>query len=243
MLTVPILLASTILTAGGVDGPIDFAAVPRAISKLPELESDTPLYGLFLFGDKGDTPVWAVLDRSASSRVYDRLYLDLDADGNLTDAGESFAGEPSGGERVVFEIGEYREPRRKDVVHKEWTITWASKRVSYRMLWRGEKRTMGAYGPTSKDYGNFGRTLKAAPILVPGYDLPFQFEHWMSGTLTRGKSKSFKVFVGNRGSAKGQFSTVDDKFLPTTEYVLATLIYTDTSGKEQRFQTKLEERC
>ena len=106
-----------------------------------------------------------------------------------------------------------------------------------------ECRTRGAYGPTPEDYGNFGRTLKAAPILVPGYDLPFQFEHWMSGTLQRGRSKDFKVFVGNRGSAKGQFSTVDDKFLPKREYVLATLIYTDTSGREQRYEAKLEERC
>jgi len=243
MLAAPILLALSIPAAGGGPGPIDFAAVPRAIATLPELGSDAPLYGLFLFGVKGETRVWAVLDRPAAGGAYDRLYLDLDADGDLTDAGESFAGEREAEERVVFEIGEYREPGREGVVHAEWTITWAPKRVSYKMLWRGEKRTMGAFGPTPDDYGDFGRSLAEAPILVPGYDLPFQFEHWMSGTLEPGETKDFKVFVGNRGSAKGQFSTVDDKFLPKDEYVLATLIYTDERGREQRYEAKLKERC
>src|SRR5262245_12231038 len=74
-------------------GPIDFATVPRAIAKLPKLEAKEPLYGLFLFGPKGETRVWAVLDKSrADAPAYDVLHLDLNANGDLTDEGECFKG-------------------------------------------------------------------------------------------------------------------------------------------------------
>jgi hypothetical protein len=53
-------------------GPIDFAAVPRTIGKLPDFHAAKPLYGLFLFGAKGETRVWAVLDKTrADAPAYD----------------------------------------------------------------------------------------------------------------------------------------------------------------------------
>ncbi|MHC4848464.1 MAG: hypothetical protein ACYTEG_08420, partial [Planctomycetota bacterium] len=57
--------------------PIDFDKIERRIERLPKLNK--PLYGLFLFGEK---KVWAVLDKSAET--YDLLYIDRNADGDLT---------------------------------------------------------------------------------------------------------------------------------------------------------------
>ncbi|MBC8329433.1 MAG: hypothetical protein H8E31_11875 [Planctomycetes bacterium] len=242
------MLLSLLLSFAVVQGgPIDFAAVPRTLGELPDLVSDAPLYGLFLFGPRGQTRVWAVLDRSdPEARVYDTLYLDLDGDGDLREAGERFAGEPaaldSPNPRCEFLIEEFRPPG-SEAVHRDFKITWTAKRVSYRMKWRGDEVTMGGYGPDPDSYGSFGDSLGTAPILVPGHDRPFQFQPWMSQLLHRGRDNDFKVFVGNPGSGLGCFSTVDDRFLPPEEFLLATLLYTDRQGKQQRYQTKLTERC
>ena len=65
----------------------------------------------------------------------------------------------------------------------------------------------------------------------------------MSGAMQRGVDNDFKVFVGNRGDRRGNFSCVDQKFLPADEHVQATLIYRDRDGHEQRYLAKLRERC
>jgi hypothetical protein len=128
-------------------------------------------------------------------------------------------------------------------VHTDFSITWTPTRVSWRMNWNGGPVTMGCYGPDAESYGNFTADPKTAPILVPGHDLPFQFETWLSHDLARGTDNMFKVFVGNRGSVKGAFSTVDDKFLKPDEFVIATLYYKDQTGKERNVRYELRERC
>jgi hypothetical protein len=223
--------------------PIDFAKIERKIRKLPELHD--PRYGLFLFGLNGEWPVWAVFDKSKGARTYDLLYFDLDADGDLTPEGERFQGKVLEKRRgqVQFNIGRFTDPGTK-AVHTKFTITYTSTvGVRFRMLWRGEKITMGTYGPRGDTYQSFAKTIRDAPIFVPGYDRPFQFQHWMSGTLNRGTLNDFKVFIGNRGDRTGAFTCVDDKFLPKDGYVLATLVYTATDGKRKRYQVKLTSRC
>jgi len=224
---------------GGLDWkakPIDFAKVDRTIKKLPELKSEKPLYGLFLFGVEGETRVWAVLDAKGTG-PYDLLYLDRNADGDLTAADERFPGE--GGK---FSIGEFEEPGT-DVVHTDFTITWTKESIRYQMRWAGGPVTMGCYGPTRETYVNFGPAPKEAPIFVPGTERPFEFEHWMSGTLKRGETTDFKVFIGNKGDRTGAFTCVDDKFLPAGERVLVQLVCRDAAGKEQRLTAELAERC
>ena len=225
--------------ATGDAEPIDFDSIERKIGKLPPLVAEEPLYGLFLFGMHGEKRAWAVLDKTAkTAEGYDVLYFDLDADGDLTAARERFTAD----ERGAFAIGSFRDPGT-GAVHKEFKVTWTPASIRYTMLWRGGRKTMGAYGPERSTYNQFAPTVAEAPIFVPGWDRPLEFEHWMSGTLQRGGATDFKVFVGARGSRTGGFSAVDDAFLPRDEYVQATLVYTDGNGKRQRFMAKLMERC
>ena len=225
--------------------PIEFAEVPRKVSALPEFGSEQPRFGLFLFGLNGETRVWAALDEgNPGDGFYDVLYLDRDADGNLAEE------RPIAGVRrpqteshsVDFQIGDFAVPGCEDV-HRDFRLTYHDFRVSFKMKWKGEKITMGLYGPDSESYGAFATTLEDAPVFVPGYDRPFTFEHWYSGTLSRTSATEFKVFIGNRGSRTGAFCCVDDSFLPVGEYPVATLIYHDQTGKEHRHRVKLTERC
>lgn len=226
---------------------IDFDKVDRSIGKVPKLNAERPLYGLLLFGLNGQHRVWAILDKSKAGRdTYDILYLDRNADGDLTAEDERITAAKeshyAGKKATCFEVGDFRDPG-SGAVHKELKITSAAKSVRIKMKWRGDKVTMGVFGPQHETYQNFGASPQRAPILVPGYDRPFQFQHWMSGKLKRGQENDFKVFMGNCGDRVGTFLCVDQRFLKEGEHVQATLVYTDTNGKQQRYRAKLAERC
>ncbi len=230
--------------------PIDFASVPRTIGTLPKLVAEKPLYGLFVFGAKGETRVWAVLDKSnAAESAYDVLHLDVNANGDLTEGGERFEAETEErGAQVAkkFSVGRFVQPGTPadaPRVHTDFSLTWSPSGVFYKMKWNGGPVTMGCYGPDGDSNGRFGEDPKSAPIVVPGHDLPFQFETWLSRKLARSGGCWFKVFVGNRGSVTGAFSCVDDKFLMPDEHVIATLIYKDRTGKERSVRYELRERC
>lgn len=221
--------------AGGLDAlkgldwkakPIDFSKVDRTIRKLPELNE--PLYGLFLFGPEGKTRVWAVLDKSVKGSNV--LYLDRNADGDLTGKDERIAPNPKCG---MFDIPDFREPGT-DVVHTGFGMTRTKDLVwSYSIRWAGETRITGAcaFAPSPKD----------APILVPGTERPFDFA-WAGGAIKRGQENDFKVRIGNRGDRDAAFSWVDETFLPEGEKVLVQLVCKDTGGTERKLTGELKER-
>lgn len=227
---------------------IDFTQIKREINKQPAFVAAQPLYGAFVFGTNGEKLVWAILDQSKpKSSVYDVLYLDLNADGDLTQAGERFTAQPvpaKTGEppRCVFEIASLKDPSTQRI-HKDFRMTWTPNRVSYQMKWLGEKIMMGGYATDPDHYGNFSPSPKTAPIFVLGYDQPLQFQHWTSGTLRPSVENDFKVFIGNLGDGIGTFSAVDDKFLPPNDYVMATLVYKTKSGAQREARFDLKRRC
>jgi hypothetical protein len=74
------LLAGT----AAADG-VDLAKIDRTIRKEPAYQTKSPKYGLAVFGPKAEHRVWMVLDG-------DVLYVDRNADGDLTGAGERLTG-------------------------------------------------------------------------------------------------------------------------------------------------------
>ena len=223
--------------------PIDFTKVDRTAPKLPPTTHAT--YGIYLFGDQGQHRIWVVLDAPAAGEPPRTLYFDHDGDGDLTEPGECYSGKPKDKEptNIEFTLGDLRAPGGQEI-HKDFKITWTQKiGVRFKMLWRGSKVTFGGYGPSHDTYAGFAETPAKAPVFVPGWDRPFEFERWRAEPLRRGQDTDFNVFVGNRGDRVGAFSAVDDKFLPKGEYVVATLHYTDGSGKPAQAQFDLRERC
>ncbi len=245
-LAVPMVAQAADAAVSREPTPINFAKVDRTLPKLPQLVAPVPLYGLLLFGAHAEKRVWVVLDKSdAKADAYDVLYVDKDADGDLTGAGEKITSEAvvkGGAATQRFLLAELKDPGT-GAVHTDVSFAWTEKRFSFRMKWRGQKTTMGMYGPDSDTYGQLGTTPANAPIAVPGWDRPFEFERWYGGELTRGADTEFKVFIGNRGSGTGLFTCVDDKFLPATEHPLATLCYETKGGERREVTTSLLERC
>lgn len=224
---------------------IDFGAVSRSISAEPKYVA-APRYGMFLFEPRGEQRglqrMWLVLDKTKSdARGYDVLYVDRDGDQVLGEEGERYVGAAKG-EGYTFDIGELRQSGT-DVVHTGFVVIWTKESVRFSMLWRGATVTMGGYGPYRETYAPFGETPAEATLYVPGYDRPLEFEHWMCDKLRAGGATDFKVFVGARGSRRGAFSCGDQQLLPKGEHAIATLVYTDEKGKEQRVRAELHERC
>src|SRR5262249_31291113 len=63
----------------------DFSKLDRHILKEPVYTCPKPLYGLLVFGPKADKRIWMVLDKTKpDSEIYDVLYFDRNADGDLT---------------------------------------------------------------------------------------------------------------------------------------------------------------
>ena len=217
----------------------------RPMRTMPKLKAAVPLYGMFLFDEQ--TQVWAVLDKSTARAVdYDVLYLDLDADSDLTEAGERFTtGEQpqwARDERMsVFRIGDFTHPGT-DKVHTGFEVTWTPNRVYYSIKWNGLNEVFGAMSPES--YLTFSTNPEKAPVLVPDCDRPL---HFMSTDATvvlyRTRDQDLNLMVGIPGDGESTFSCVDDEFLPKGEPLVASLIYKDRSGKEQVHRTKLRERC
>jgi hypothetical protein len=221
----------------------------RQAPKLPVMVASEPLYGIFVFGTNTGNPVWAVLDKSSPKiRWFDVLYLDLNADGDLTSASERFvtktkvmATRPEEAP-MIFEFPRLKEPG-SGREHTDFKVTWRPTRVSANIKWLGANQMNAGYGTDISKYGKFATSPEKAPVYVLGHELPFQFQHWMSGSLRRGSENDFKVFMGNLGEGQGAFCAVDDKFLPPGDYVVATLIYKTESGAEKQERFDLKNRC
>jgi hypothetical protein len=56
-------------------------------------------------------------------------------------------------------------------------------------------------------------------------DDPYRFQRWYGGRLPIGGAEDFKVFVGHRGEGPNSFWAFQEHFLPESEGVRATLVY------------------
>src|SRR5262245_47600041 len=70
-------LGHTTVTARGAD----LTKIDRTIAKEPAYESESPSYGLLVFGPEAKSRAWLVLDG-------DILYVDRNCNGDLTEEGE-----------------------------------------------------------------------------------------------------------------------------------------------------------
>lgn len=243
--TVGVLTIFTPLPATAGDPP-DLSKVDRRIAKEPAYVAGQPLYGLYVFGPEAKTRVWAVLDKSrADGPVYDVLYFDRNANGDLTESAKRIVGKVSADHAATFEIGSFTDPATGDT-HTDLKI---SRRAGDRpmvflsMKWKGKHGVAGGYAEQSGPYTEFAPRPEDAPVLWPGAEDPLAFQRWLWTTLTIGGADDASVFVGHQGHGRNTFCGLAQDFLPAKVKVLATVIYTDQTGQERRAQSELAGRC
>jgi hypothetical protein len=230
---------------------IDYAKIPRKIAKEPEYVA-SPRYALLVFGPKGDTRVWAVLDRSKPDLPYrDVLYFDRDADGDLTDPDERITStyverRARAGMAVVLHVGDFAVPGT-DLVHRGLEFATVPKKgrkgVWFRLRWNGEHRLMCGNARVGMDSTIWAESPKDAPVLRPTPRGPLAFAIWSGHVLRRGVDSRVNVYVGSAGSGPDTHCAVDNDFLDLErDRVTLTVIAKNARGEEVRGHGRLTGR-
>jgi hypothetical protein len=223
----------------------DLSKIDRRIAKEPAYKAKEPLYGLYVFGPEAKTRIWAIFDKSRPDAAdYDVLYFDRNADGDLTPSAERIAGKVEAGS-VTFDIGSFTDPLTKQK-HTQMSITrhgGDNPMVMLHMMWCDKVLIRGGYAPEPGPYTQFATSPSKAPVLWPAADGPLSFQFWQLSPLTIGADDDLRVFLGHQGHGRNTFCAVPDTFLPKEIPVLATLLYTNKNGKEERARSELRERC
>jgi hypothetical protein len=226
-----------------VDVP-DLGKLDRHIGKQPAYTAKQPLYGLLVFGPRADKRVWIVLDSSKPGLgLYDVLYVDRNADGDLTASGNRLLAESPEG-HPVFSLAEFKDPAT-GAMHTDLhvRVAGAKPEVMVSLKWRGQRSMGGGYPADPDEYMRLSPKPETAPVVWFEGDGPFRFQRWYGGRLTIGGADDFKVFLGQIGWGPSSFCAFREHVLPDGEAVQATLLYTDQKGKECRAICPLKERC
>jgi hypothetical protein len=237
------LLTSTL---GRASDTAALQIVDRRIAKEPKYVATRPLYGLLMFGPAAQKRIWMVLDHSKpGTNRYDVLYVDLNANGDLTEPTERLVGQLQNND-IRFSLPDLKDPVT-GAFHTHFTTRVsgaAAPTVMVSITWRGRFKMGGGY-PQDPDNGymNFADKPARAPVMWADGDSPFQFQRWYSAKLPIGGEDDFKVFVGQPGVGPSSFWAFQEHFLPESEAVKATLIYRDAQDKEQRLTCLLKQRC
>ncbi len=233
---------------------VDYGKIERKIDREPTYVAD-PLHALFLFGPSGQARMWAVLDRSKKELPYhDVLYFDLNANGNLTDAGERFTAKydeerAKAGMAITFKIAELPVPGT-DWVHESFRISTVRKKgrkgIFFVMKWRGREDMSGGYGLLGSDVTRWTGSARTAPIIRPNPMGPLSFATWGDEEIVMpvAGETHVNVVAGNRGSGPDTLAVVDENFIDLeVDALWVTVIGRDEHGKEVRARSRITEHC
>jgi hypothetical protein len=243
----PLLLLSGAALAADA---VDLAKLDRQkLTALPKFTADKPLYALVVIGPQAKTQVWMILDKmKPDAKKYDVLWADLNGDGAFDARRERF--ETTSNRELgnqVFSLGEFTDPATKDR-HASFEVSIDLDRpiCMIKLAWKGkaELKLGGGYAPQGDSgYMRFAESASEAPLVWFNGDGPFRFQRWYSEKMQIGSEDDLKLFLGQEGIGKHTFCAFQGHVLPEGEAVLATLVYVDNNGKEQRQLYELKERC
>jgi hypothetical protein len=233
---------------------VDYSKVERSLQKEPTYVAQ-PLYAMFVLDLAGAYRVTAVVDKTApNAPFYDVLYLDLDADGDITKPGEKFLGvrdkgHADAGLEMSFRIAQIAVPGT-DLVHKKFLMSTAPKKDRsgfwFQMLWYGKQEMSGGYGQLGMNTTAWSPTLAKAPILRPCPLGPLHFATWGDAEieLKPGAAARVNVIAGIAGSGPDSLCVVDEKFIDLArDELTVTVICKDRNGETVTETSRIKQHC
>jgi hypothetical protein len=225
----------------------DSTDFPTTIKIEPNYVSSQPLFAMAAFGAKNQRAFWMILDKTdPDSKVYNRLLVDLNFNGDLTESKEVFSlldGE--GKTRKTIEL--------PDVIvsdHSKFTNVTvvienpANGECMFRATWNNKIHFAGGYSNgTNASTMCFANKKTEKPIVCFKGNAPFEFQPWSSHPLKIGRHNNFDVILGHKGQGYSSFCSSLGHILPEREPVLTTLHYVDNKGRQKRLSGKLSNRC
>jgi hypothetical protein len=223
--------------------------IERRIGKQPTYVAEQPLFGLVVFGPQMKTRVWIALDKSTRSQSeYDVAYVDLNANGDLTDKGERLTAKSASAGETRFMLPDFTDPATGDS-HTEFSLRFAQRdNNAYQMIgvqWQGKQKFGGGYtaNPDEETYSRFGSSPDSAPILWLNGDGPFTFQRWYTEPLRIGRETDLKLFIGVPGVGTSTFCAFQVHALPAGEGIEGILHYTSKDGEQRQSPFALMDKC
>jgi hypothetical protein len=240
-------LLPLLLGAAPAAGPVDFAKLDRRIAREPTYQGK-PLYCLALLGPESATRVWMVLDG-------ERLYVDKNANGDLTDDGPPTELKAKNTDPASFEIVNVSPDGGKTVYKFDVTL-WG--RPSFRGNDPDPNRepfnqSVHVTFPDGRWFGAWGDHLKPlvftpkpqdAPVLHFGGPLRMGFEIRQPLAKERDGFK-LSACVGTPGSCPGAWVHLLYTTIPKGACPRAVLEFPPEKpgGPPVRVEFALRERC
>ncbi len=244
----------------------DLTKLERSIAAEPVYESASPRYCLIVFGPEMKTRVWLVHDGSS-------LYVDRNANGDLTEAGEKVVAEGDSSDRdegtYSFEAGEIVDG---NLIHKDLTLSVINidhlkDRDSQAKLLLTKNPKVRAYllqldaqMPALKGVGIEGRVPhivlrdvegwlvfadkpQDAPIIHIGG--PWQITFYSPQGLTIGRELDLVLSFGTPGVGAGSTAFVGyEGVVPPDAFPTVEIAYPAAKGKKPFKELyELKERC
>jgi hypothetical protein len=261
-----VAVAALWLAAATTSPAADLTKVDRAIRKEPAYQTKDPRYCLLVFGPETKTRVWLVQDGS-------RLYVDRNANGDLTDDGGPVEapGPADAGQAVTFAAGDIPDGGRthtklqvtrrqapeayvRDL--KEWARVKAAN--SHPSIWAVDVTTerAGEPGdglPKTVSYVANGDGLgfllfapKAADAPVIHFGGPWTLGlQDINQRIVIGKPKDLQIGVGTPGVGPGTFAfAIYRDLIPADVYPVADIAFpAKVGGPPVTARTVLKRRC
>jgi hypothetical protein len=235
---------ATLLFAAGPAAALEFDKLDRRIAKEPVYKS-RPLYALALLGADASTHVWMVLDG-------ERLYVDKNCNGDLTDDGPPTELKDTKTEPATFPLIDVSPDGGKSIYKFDVTL-WSRPSGAVSASDEPFNQSVHVTFPDGRWYGAWGDHLnhlifaasaKDAPVLHFGGDLRMGFE--IRKPLEReADGIKLSACVGTPGSCRGAWVHLMYKTIPLGVFpkVVMELPPEKPGGPPVRLEFALKERC
>ena len=217
----------------------DLSKIDRSIGKEPAYQSKTPRYCLVVPDVEAKTKIWLVLDG-------DVLYVDRNANGDLTEAGKKI--EPHPVLLTGLRVPGAKEPkslRFDSPVGKDFHISVMTIEDSYVQVDVNDAARHLAFCACGDGQGalQFASRPQDAPIIYCG---PLAFLPPGNQVLTRGeKPANLTLHIGRKGLGAGTTSSINVSSVPAGKHPIAEMEFPkkDHPGETIRTKFVLDQRC
>jgi hypothetical protein len=245
----------------GPSVPRDTETAKRFPTKEPVYQSQGPKYCLLTFGRKGKTHVWLVFDsvpnplRPGNDKDY--LYVDRNANGDLTEEGERVAATML--KRKIYSSiakgGFYDEPFLEfpigEIKDSEGTIYKDVKVTVQWFVGRERPCTIYASAPgrgtqrTELHKLVFADRPQDAPVLRFGSPMTMRFALGMTQSLSLTEEFNLQAEVGTIGSGPGSFVSMGNDPFPKDLHPVAEIEWPhrDVGKRPIKMSVTLKQRC
>jgi hypothetical protein len=247
------LVATALLTAPGPLHAADLTAIERKIAKEPAY-AGKPKYCLLVFGPEAKTRIWLALDG-------DKLYVDRNGNGDLTDDGPALAAKVDGDSEEATRTFKLTELREGSLTHRDLSLYVTSLQplaerdkpakalltrdpaargyilnVDVEMPGRRGNGLGGRVEQTASlrdlaGFLQFASSPREAPVIHFGG--PWSITLYSADDLTVGREDDLVLSVGIPGIGPGTTAFVAyEKLVPTTAFPTAEITFPPKAAGE-----------